>query len=202
MGRNSQKTGPSACQCCLSGCDREAAPIKSQPWGHLNRTCLPDDNRRHASVNGEISQGPTPRSRAPDNQWLLIQGESDFSRDKVCDNLSNPKWSALHLCTKMPNELGSMWVVCVCICVCTCVCLCVPVCAYSLSNGYIEKVTGDTKNTTPNTSNESSVLPVRDQPDKWHPMGNTEIVLNCIEFNIKETSKTEQRRFCVVTTVS
>lgn len=77
-------------------------------------------------MNGEISQGPTPRSRAPDNQWLLIQGESDFSRDKVCDNLSNPKWSALNPCTKMPHELGSM-----------------PVCAYSLSNGYIEKVTGD-----------------------------------------------------------
>ena len=92
-----------------------------------------------------------------------------------------------------------------------CVHVCVFVCAHSLSNGYIEKVTGDketlkqkglTKNTTPHTNNESSVLPVRDQPDKWHPMGNTEIVLNCIEFNIKETSKTEQRRFCVVTTVS
>lgn len=39
---------------------------------------------------GEISQEPTPRGRATDNQWLLRKGKSVFSRDKLINRLINP----------------------------------------------------------------------------------------------------------------
>lgn len=43
---------------------------------------------------GDMSQVPTRRWRATNNQWLLREGESVFSWDEPPDRLSNPKWSA------------------------------------------------------------------------------------------------------------
>jgi hypothetical protein len=56
----------------------------------------------------EISQSPTPGRRAIINQWLLRKGESVFSKDKLPDSLSHPKWSFFNTCTHEQHRMDSI----------------------------------------------------------------------------------------------
>ena len=94
--------------CCLLPCmtltgtpsnrnDKEAAIMKSQQYGCLNKTYIMtiwEDIPRRMRENSHALLTPQLRTRG--NQWLLGEGESVFSTNKLTDRLSRPYWEVLN----------------------------------------------------------------------------------------------------------
>lgn len=78
--------------------NRGAVWLKSQQYGHLNKSCRLTSVDRPMWI-GRISEGPVPR-RTTYNQWLLRK-QPIFSRDEPPRTLPNPSpmWSALNTWT-------------------------------------------------------------------------------------------------------
>lgn len=87
---------PAAKQGLLSRHDKGVAPITSQQYECLNRTCkmtTPVDMPMKRNLTR-----PHPKMKS-NKQSVTAERESIFFSGELPDRLFNPKWSSLHTCT-------------------------------------------------------------------------------------------------------